>query len=315
VSLLNTGRAGARPARFRPVLLALLIAGSTVITAVAQGTPETGQPADCGTGAPEQWTAQMDAYVAAGEFPLVQTAGTDSVDSVLVEVPAIEFTGDGQSATLPVGPCQTIYRFAYSDVTAPDGADTPFPYVEVDWNTEGEPRGPNGSFSSPHFDFHFYLQPMADIDHHLTCASTNGKTCDQFETSYEQMRLFHLMPEAQYIPASYRPDVGSAIPAMGLHMLDASFEYTVENVNHSPILIYGTFNGAVVFAEASVTLYTLQDVMAAPGQTISYPFAQPEAFATEIDWPTEFTITYLPDTGGFQAGFTTFVHHEATPAS
>jgi hypothetical protein len=300
----------------RSLLVAVIIALASVATAVAQGTPVPATPVPayaCDDGTPAEWTAQMDAYANAGTYPTVQTQTGDAIDSVLVEVPAIKFTGDGQSATLPVGPCQTIYRFAYSDVQAPEGASLPFAYAEIDWNTEGEPRGPNGSFSSPHFDFHFYMEPKTDIDHHLGCVSTNGRTCDQFETSYEQMRLFQEMPDPQYVPASYRADVGSAIPEMGLHLLDATFDYTVENVNHTPTLIYGTFNGEVIFAESSVTLYTLQDVIAAPGQTLSFTYQQPEAFATEIDWPTEFVITYLPETGGFKAGFASFEHHEATP--
>jgi hypothetical protein len=298
----------------------MLVALSSVSLTAAQATPEPATPipamgADCANGTSSEWTAQMDAYASAGSYPLVQSQDGDVISSVFVEIPAIEFTGDGQSATLPVGPCQTIYRFAYSDVSATEGAAPPFNYVEVDWNTEGEPRGPNGSFISPHFDFHFYMQPRADIDHHLTCISTNGRTCDDFATSYDQMQLFQDLPDSQYVPVSYRADTGSAIPEMGLHLLDASFDYTVENVNHTPTLIYGTFDGQVIFAEASVTLFTLQDVIAAPGQTLSFTFQQPEAFATEIDWPTEFTITYLPETGGFQAGFTNFVHHEATPSS
>ena len=211
--------------------------------------------------------------------------------------------------------CQTIYRFAYNNVSADAGAALPFQYVEVDWNTEGEPRGPNGTFSSAHFDFHFYMQPQSDVDHTMQCVSTNGRTCDQFETSYDQMRLFQEMPESIYVPAAYRADVGSAIPEMGLHLLDASFDYTLDNVNHTPTMLYGSFDGNLIFAETSVTLLTLQDVVNAPGQTITYPYQQPTAFANEIDWPTSFTITYLPKTGGFQAGFTDFLHHEATPVS
>lgn len=299
------------------LLLALIVGCAAIATATAQqATPIAATPVPdfaCDNGSPADWTAQMDAYAKAGSFPAVQTQTGDVIASVLVEIPAIEFTGDGQSATLPIGPCQTIYRFAYSDVEAPEGASLPFAYAEVDWNTEGEPRGPNGSFSSPHFDFHFYMESQADIDHHLTCVSTNGRTCDQFETSYDQMRLFQEMPDSPYVPANYRADVGSAIPEMGLHLLDATFDYTLDNVNHTPTLIYGTFNGEVIFAEASVTLYTLQDVIAAPGQTLSFTFQQPEAFATEIDWPTEFVIQYIPETGGFRAGFASFEHHEATP--
>jgi hypothetical protein len=281
----------------------------------AQSTPIPTTSYACADGTAEAYTQQMDAYKAAGTYPVVQTQSADSIASITVEIPKIDFTGPGQSATMPVGPCQTIYRFAYNNVSADAGAALPFQYVEVDWNTEGEPRGPNGTFSSAHFDFHFYMQPQSDVDHTMQCVSTNGRTCDQFETSYDQMRLFQEMPESIYVPAAYRADVGSAIPEMGLHLLDASFDYTLDNVNHTPTMLYGSFDGNLIFAETSVTLLTLQDVVNAPGQTITYPYQQPTAFANEIDWPTSFTITYLPETGGFQAGFTDFLHHEATPVS
>ncbi|MGH2551423.1 MAG: hypothetical protein ACRDHN_18705, partial [Thermomicrobiales bacterium] len=214
----------------RALFLIMIVALTPVSIAIAQGTPVPSTPVAspaCTEGTSQEWTAQMDAYASAGSYPFVQLQEGAAISSALVEIPSIQFTSEGQSATLPVGPCQTIYRFAYNDVSAPDGAETPFKYVEVDWNTEGEPRGPNGSFISPHFDFHFYMQPQADIDHHLTCVSTNGRTCDDFETSYDQMQLFQNMPDSQYVPASYRADTGSAIPEMGLHLLDATFDYTV----------------------------------------------------------------------------------------
>jgi hypothetical protein len=99
----------------------------------------------------------MDAYARAGEYPTVQTNMAEGVPArVSVEIPPIRFTGPGRSATLPVGPCQHIFRFKFDNVRAPDGeAPSPFRYLEVDWNTEGLPRGPNNSFTSPHFDFHF----------------------------------------------------------------------------------------------------------------------------------------------------------------
>ena len=120
------------------------------------------------------------------------------------------------------------------------------------------------------------------------------------------MRAFQNMPPAEIVPELYRPDVGSAIPAMGLHHLDMTFDYTVDSVNHAPVLIYGTFDGQIVFAEASVTLYGLQDVIAAPDHRLSFPYRQPESFATAIQWPTEFVIEYLPESGGFRAGFAAF---------
>ncbi|HYH11375.1 MAG TPA: hypothetical protein VD789_03385 [Thermomicrobiales bacterium] len=303
-------------ARLSPVgllvvlVLALSLTSGGVSALRVQGTPVVSNP-DCANGNSGAWREQMDTYASAGTYPAIQVNDGELTSTVMVELPAIEFTGEGQSATLPTGPCQHIYRYAYSTIEAPDGGSQPFAYVEIDWNTEGEPRGPNGSFVSPHFDFHFYLLPREVIERDLTCVSSNGKTCDGFLTDYEHMRDFQNMPEHTMLPEHYRPDVGSAIPAMGLHHLDMSAEYTVDAVNHTPVLIYGTFDGKIVFAEASVTLYTLQDAMAAPNHRITFPFHQPESFDTEIDWPTEFVIEYLPDTGGFRVGFAEFQHHEA----
>lgn len=257
------------------------------------------------------WLTQMNAYAEAGAFDAVQEVAAGVTSTVMVEIPAIEFSGEGQSATLPVGPLQYIYRFQNSMIAAPDGAEQPFTYVEIDWNTEGEPRGPNGSFASPHFDFHFNMLPLEEMERELICVSSNGKTCDALLTDYDQMRRFQNMPEARYIPDLYRADIGSAIPVMGLHLLDMTIDYTVDTINHYPVLIYGTFDGAVIFAEASITLYSLQDAMAAPDHRLAFPFRQPAAFAKAVDWPSEFVVEYLPDTGGFRAGFTGFARHEA----
>jgi hypothetical protein len=277
----------------------------------SQATPVASAGSDCADGDTAAWLEQMNAYGEAGDYPAVQENDGTVTSTVMVELPAIEFTGEGQAATLPVGPCQHIYRYAYANIQAPDGASQPFQYVEIDWNTEGEPRGPNGSFSSPHFDFHFYLQSRETIESQLDCISSNGKTCDAFLTDYDQTKRFQNMPEAAQVPDLYRPDVGSAIPAMGMHHLDMTADYTVDSVNHTPVLIYGSFDAEIVFAEASVTLYTLQDAKAAPDHRISFPFHQPASFDTAIDWPTEFVLEYLPDTGGFRVGFAGFQHHEA----
>lgn len=49
-----------------------------------------------------------------------------------------------------------VFRFQYIDI--PQFDNLLFNYVEIDWNTEGLPRGPNNSFVYGHYDFHFYLQ-------------------------------------------------------------------------------------------------------------------------------------------------------------
>jgi hypothetical protein len=208
-----------------------------------------------------------------------------------------------------VGPCQTIYRYAFSQIRAPrPAAASPFKYVEVDWNTEGLPRGPQGSFVSPHFDFHFYTRQKSWIDQHLMCGSSNGKTCDPQKTSYAQMRRFLLAPPPADVPLGYFPDVGSSIPEMGLHLLDGYVHYSITEVNNHPVLIYGTYDGQIVFAEASVTQYNLQDAMQAPSHTVSYVYRQPRTYQHR-SWPTRFTITYHPRTRGFTAAFSDIRTH------
>jgi hypothetical protein len=286
-------------------LAAMPLAMSTNRTATAEVTPVA-------DGDTASWLAQMYAYAEAGSFAAVQQNAGGVTSTVMVEIPAIDFTGEGQSSTLPAGPLQYIYRFQDSIIAAPDDGTQTFTYVEIDWNTEGAPRGPNGAFASPHFDFHFYMVSHDDMMTDLTCVSSNGKTCDPLLTDYAQMRRFQNMPDARYIPGLYRADIGSAIPVMGLHLLDMTLDYTVDAVNHYPVLIYGTFDGKVIFAESSVTLHTLQDAINAPEHRLSFPFRQPAEFAEAIDWPTEFVIEYLPDTGGFQVGFVRFIRHEAS---
>lgn len=258
---------------------------------------------------------QVGAYARAGRYPTTQANRADGLPArVSVRIPRIRFTGPGRSATLPVGPCQHIYRFKFEKVRAPGGdVASPFRYLEIDWNTEGRPRGPNNSFSSPHFDFHYYRRPRHVVDMETMCESSNGKTCDPFKTGYAQMRRFLKMPAPAFVPASYAPDTGSSISMMGLHLLDRTFDYTVRNVDHHPTLIYGTFDGKVLFAEASVTLATLQDAIAAPDHAVSFRFRQPRRVQGGVPWPTRFTIRHLPD-GTFRAGFERFRARALLPA-
>lgn len=279
-------------------------------TALGHGDQPVIPPRDaaCAQVEAPQQSRLMRAYANAGAYRTRQVNDRRGVPrSVTVEIPRIAFSDAGASPTLPTGPCQTIYRYRYRRVHAPAGSSSqPFRYAEIDWNTEGLPRGPNESFSSAHFDFHFYLRSRAEVEATTNCVSTNGRTCDQLRTSYGQMRRFMRLPPARYVPRVYRPDVGSEIPFMGLHLLDRSFDYTLERVNHNPTLIYGTFNGRMLFAEASVTLFTLQDAMRAPGHVKSFRYPQPRDVQARIAWPQRFTIRYLPRTGGFRAGFDHF---------
>jgi hypothetical protein len=292
----------------RVLLGAALVLAAPAFAGVARAHPLTAPPAcDAGGDGAEQ-RALMRAYQAGGPLRARQVDGRSGrVRRVLVEIPAIAFDGPGRSGTLPAGPCQTIYRFAFPDIEARGGAKpSPYAYAEVDWNTEGLPRGPNDSFSSPHFDFHFYLRPRAVVERRLRCPSSDGRTCDPLRTGYRQMRRFLDLPRPAFLPPGYFPDPGSSIPAMGLHLLDRRAAYTVAAVDHRPTLIYGTFGGKVLFSEASVTLLTLQDAMAEPDHELSFRYRQPRRVRGHVAWPTRFVVRYRPRTGTFLAGFARF---------
>jgi len=86
---------------------------------------------------------------------------------------------------------------------------------------------------------------------------------------------------------------------MGLHNLDAAFAYTVENVNHNAVIIYGTFGGEIVFLEASLTLFAFQDAMALPrGEKLSWQVPQPSSYAFAW-WPTRMSLGYDRNSGNF----------------
>jgi hypothetical protein len=275
------------------------VSGTTAPVALAAETTP-----GCAAVEPATETALMRAYRDAGTYPARQTNTAHGTPAaVTVSIPPIAFTGPGQSSTLPTGPCQTIYRFDFPRIRTPHEATAPlFKYAEVDWNTEGLPRGPQNSFVSPHFDFHFYLRQKSWVDRHLRCGSSNGRTCDPQKTSYAQMRRFLAAPPATDVPPGYFPGVESSIPDMGLHSLDGRVHYSVEEVNHHPVLLYGSYDGRLLFVEASVTQYNLQDAMEAPSHTLSYVYRQPRKYE-QRSWPTRFTITYHPPTGGFTAAF------------
>lgn len=110
--------------------------GAAGILALPLVITQTGNPSAHGTpmASPEvngdiaMWQDQMNAYSGSGEFAALQENAEDVTSSVFVAPPAIEFTGDGELATLPIGPAQFIYRFRNSRVIVPDPDHQPFSF-------------------------------------------------------------------------------------------------------------------------------------------------------------------------------------------
>jgi hypothetical protein len=296
-----------------------LVAVALLAVLVLAADRADGEPAPPACAVPDLETPrrQINAYAQSADgFPVRTEVANGRPSAVTVELAPIEIppTGD-ESPTLPAGPCQHISRFALQDVPpGTGGVASPFRFMEIDWNTEGKPRGPNGSFLAPHFDVHLYL-PGRERIRSLDCVPQppTDRVCDPIASDYERMREFLDLPAPGLVPPSYRADPGSAIPMMGLHHLDGAFDYTVDSVNHTPTIIYGSYAGEVVFLEASVTIPTLRDVRAAPRHELTWEIRQPARFAAPTDWPTELVLRYLPDAERFEVSFAGLRRYAAGP--
>lgn len=256
------------------------------------------------------------------EIPTKAEGGRTAPQALRLIVPS-PFASGGfflSDSVLPTDPQSSIYRFKYIDISAvtfkPSATNPSFPvkYLEVDWNTEGLPRGPNGSFITPHYDFHFYFRDCKYVMEYMKCMTT-GKTCDPQRSGHDAMRPFLQLPPNSFLPASYFPDVDSSIVYMGLHNLDGNFRYDVQNVNHNPVIIYGSFNNELAFLEVSMTLYGFQDAVrrAEKGERpLSWQIAQPKDYAFAW-WPTEVTLQYVRENNSFVLELNGFEFRKVTP--
>lgn len=115
---------------------------------------------------------------------------------------------------------------------------TPFKHLILDWEPHGHP--PAGVFTVPHFDFHFY---MISPDDRLAIP----------QPSPSSMAMFNLAPSPGYLPADYTIP-GAPVAQMGTHWLDHTMPElppTLQPFTH--VLIYGSYNGKVVFLEPMAT--------------------------------------------------------------
>lgn len=155
----------------------------------------------------------------------------------------------------------------------------PFDHVSLDWNPQG--HEPEGLFTLPHFDVHFYMVPEAE---RMTWLPTNPDFAEK------GMRV----PEARYIPQGYVSPPGNApVPTMGLHWFDsADPTYAPGGPTFTEVFLWGSYDGHMVFtAEPMITKAFLESLRSS-GATHTETLAQPQAFEKAGYYPTRYTIRY-----------------------
>jgi hypothetical protein len=129
---------------------------------------------------------------------------------------------------------------------------TPFKLVELDWNPQGH-EAP-GVYDIPHFDFHFYTITKAERDAILP-------TDPQYAAKANNMPAAEFIPPFVALPLPPGvPPVTSAVPRMGVHMLDMRSP-EIQGMLGRPELfkpftttfIHGAWDGKVTFFEPMIT--------------------------------------------------------------
>jgi len=144
---------------------------------------------------------------------------------------------------------------------------TPFKHAVINWVPNGHP--PAGVYTVPHFDFHFYT--ITDAERAAIVSVTDAK----------MTRL----PAAEFIPAGYA--AGMASVGMGLHWNDPDAPER-KGEPFTKTFIYGSYDGAIIFAEPMVAKSYLETKPA----VATKPLKLPAQYSARGYQPTTYAVGY-----------------------
>lgn len=144
---------------------------------------------------------------------------------------------------------------------------TPYQHLMVNWNPQG--HEPAGIYTVPHFDFHFYIQPMAE-----TMAIP----------PYPQAAAkFDNVPAAAYLHSDFAKGPGG-VPGMGAHWSDVTSP-ELKGAPFTETFIYGSYDGKVTFWEQMVALSYLKTSPA-----VDKAIKLPTKYDKSSYYPTRYSI-------------------------
>jgi hypothetical protein len=138
-------------------------------------------------------------------------------------------------------------------LTLPEKHNTPYKFVELDWNPGG--HEPPGVYDTPHFDFHFYTVDKSVRDG--IDPVKLGK--DAFLTMSGKLPADGLRP-AHYLALSAPGTPVVAVPRMGTHWVDvrtpelqAMFGRPEAYLPFTTTFLHGSWDGQMIFWEPMIT--------------------------------------------------------------
>ena len=160
-----------------------------------------------------------------------------------------------------------------------------YTHLLVDWNPQG--HEPEGVYTLPHFDFHFYIIPSSV---RMDIPPSND---------------MDLTPAPEFQPPLYMQLPG-LVPEMGAHWVDLLAPEFNGGI-FSSTFIWGSYHGEFVFWEPMITVDYLNSH---PDQT--FDIRQPQAFQKSGWYPMNYQVTYSTKPDEFKIALTNLVYHDGT---
>jgi len=173
----------------------------------------------------------------------------------------------------------------------------PFKWVGLNWNPSG--HIPPGVYDLPHFDVHFYIDPIETVFAlGLGPCGPEFVRCDQFELANKPL-------PANYMPPDFK-SVGAVAPAMGNHLIDpTSPEFNGKKFTRT--WIYGVYDGRVTFYEEMLTRDYL---LSRP--TACFPIKPAPAVGIKGYYPSQSCIRYNAQANEYTISIEGFTLREAS---
>jgi hypothetical protein len=287
-------------------------AGSTLLVASALvvliGCASSGRPTDGATSRILGWRSDLGNGTVSS-YAEFDTRGTPRAIGVAFSPSALDglptagsdrhhcFDRNKDGTVDPTTECLEQYEVV---IPLPDAvarrSDIPFKWVLLNWNPLG--HIPPGVYDVPHFDVHFYMEPIANV-----FALESGPCgpefirCDQFEVARRPL-------PPNYMHLDFK-DVEAAVPAMGNHLIDL----TSPEFNKQPFTrtwIFGVYDRKVTFYEEMVTRAFL---LSRP--STCFPIKSPPAVGLSGFYPTVSCLRHDARTGEYTVSMETFIFREA----
>lgn len=176
-------------------------------------------------------------------------------------------------------------------------SEIPFKWVGLNWNPHG--HIPPGVYDLPHFDVHFYIEPMEKI--FAIAPGPCGPEfvrCDQFKIATRPL-------PSNYMHSDYK-NVDAVAPAMGNHLIDpTSPEFNKKTFTRT--FIFGAYDGRLTFYEEMLT----RDYMLSRPDAC-FAIKSPQAVGVKGYYPTQSCIRFLSQSKEYTVSLEGFALREAS---